>query len=352
MKKSVYHISILLMAAIIFTLGIVTFFSIRQLHSIERAYTTMPLRSDLRGHKELSILESPSIVRFLDKDRLLYVHENVLVVQSIKDSLDRKVLYGHTKPVQALDVSPNGKTIVSSSEDGTLRLWDVQTGSCLQTSLQMDTLSQPTWLMLMDVHYIQNGRKIITADMDGIKTWSARNCRLLSEKNRDYFYMRSGVIGPTGKTCCAYVTDGGFELMDTQKDVILYNHKEEGRILCYSPDGEVLLFANEGNGNMMGWDVSILHRKKGKIVAMIPFLREGVPTTCAAFSPDGKEVVSASEDGMIYVWNAKTGTLRESFPSGEEYIDGVCFDMTGTCILAFRNISNRVHIWGPREWMI
>ena len=39
---------------------------------------------------------------------------------------------GHTAGVQSVCVSPDGKRILSGSDDGTLRLWDIQTGAQLR----------------------------------------------------------------------------------------------------------------------------------------------------------------------------------------------------------------------------
>lgn len=351
MKQKTSTIIIAIMALVIIALGMVSFFSIRREQRIERAYATIPLRDDMRGSYELHFPDTVSNVRFLDEERLLYLSGNTLIIQSIEDSLERTVLIGHSKRVNQWDVSPNGKTILSSSEDGTIRLWDARTGALLHTSEQLNTLSQPSAQTLMDVRFIKKGKKIISADREGIKTWGARNCRLLSSIDRNYFNGHHGLISPDGRTCCTQTEEGGFDLMDIKKGIYLYRQKSEGRPLCYSPDGRMLLVADD-NGRMLGWDVPILQNKKGNVLEMIPFVGSDSSMKCAAFSPDGKEVVSVSQDGMIHVWNAETGTLRESFPSGIADVVGVCFDTKGTRILVYGKGSNCVEIWGPRVWVV
>src|SRR5262245_4891340 len=42
---------------------------------------------------------------------------------------ERLTLRGHTAGLQSLAYSPDGKTLASSSRDGTIKLWDVATGT-------------------------------------------------------------------------------------------------------------------------------------------------------------------------------------------------------------------------------
>lgn len=43
-----------------------------------------------------------------------------------------RVLEGHTNPVTAVALTPDGRRTVSGSEDRTLRLWDLNSGQCLR----------------------------------------------------------------------------------------------------------------------------------------------------------------------------------------------------------------------------
>ncbi|MEO0455388.1 MAG: NB-ARC domain-containing protein [Cyanobacteria bacterium P01_A01_bin.114] len=44
-----------------------------------------------------------------------------------------KTLQGHHGVVRAVDVSPDGQTLISASDDGSLKRWDIQSGQLLQT---------------------------------------------------------------------------------------------------------------------------------------------------------------------------------------------------------------------------
>jgi WD40 repeat protein len=50
-----------------------------------------------------------------------------------------KVLHGHTSWVRSVSFSPDGRVLVSGSQDETIKLWDVKMGECLKT-LRADRL--------------------------------------------------------------------------------------------------------------------------------------------------------------------------------------------------------------------
>ena len=54
-----------------------------------------------------------------------------------------KTLTGHSNNVFAVSFSPDGRQIVSGSEDRTLKVWDAQTGQMLQTIVDHKNGSLP-----------------------------------------------------------------------------------------------------------------------------------------------------------------------------------------------------------------
>jgi WD40 repeat protein len=44
-----------------------------------------------------------------------------------------RTLKGHTKTVRSVAFSPDGRLLASGSDDGTVKLWEVATGSLVRT---------------------------------------------------------------------------------------------------------------------------------------------------------------------------------------------------------------------------
>lgn len=333
---------------------------------LRHAFETMPLRDDLRKETVVEISEPVGLVRLLDSAHLLYTSGNDLIIRRFRSgekldgsfpaSIDTtgpeiRILRGHTATVSALAMSPDGKKIASGAEDGTLRIWDARTGVLLAVSEPLDPRDQPAWTMMMDICFTHNGKHILTADMYGIKEWRARDCHLLKEEESDIFYMRWGLVAPDGKSCCAPIIQQGYEVTD-RRGGQLYATEADSEPLCFSPDGSRLLVADVNDGVMRSLNVRRMLKRNGTF-GLTSFLGGNAPMRCAAFSRDGKQLVSASADGKVYVWNAWEGCLRETFDTGEgPHLTSVGFSPDGTWLIAANTWDGRIHIWGPRVWVL
>ncbi len=49
----------------------------------------------------------------------------IVILNAVKGWWERKFFYGHSKDINSIVYSNDGKTVVSGSDDKTIKLWDV-----------------------------------------------------------------------------------------------------------------------------------------------------------------------------------------------------------------------------------
>jgi U3 small nucleolar RNA-associated protein 13 len=75
---------------------------------------------------------------------------------------------GHRRPISSLDISPLDKTMVTSSQDSTIKLWSLQDGSCLQT---LESNTPP-----LCVSFLASGLQLVATTLSGLlQLWTIRD---------------------------------------------------------------------------------------------------------------------------------------------------------------------------------
>ncbi len=220
-------------------------------------------------------------------------------------------LKGHTSEVYFTTFSPDGKQIVSASWDNTVRIWNVETGKEIR-KLEGHTNR------VFSAAFSPDGERIVSASSDHtVRIWntlSGKEIRKLDTGDSVNF----ATFSPDGKQIvsafmysennpvCIWDTETGEEILS------LVGHTAYVSSAAFSPDGKRIVSASADN-TVRIWDV-----ETGKEIRK--FEKHTDQVNSAAFSPDGKRIVSASDDKTVRIWNAETGEEIHRF---EEYSNDV-----------------------------
>lgn len=138
---------------------------------------------------------------------------SIVVVDVVTQKVVR-VLYGHSNRITGMDFSPDGRWIVSTSLDGTLRTWDLPTGGCI------DGIRLPS--VATRVKFSPIGDYLATTHVtgNGISLWTNRaqfrpvSSRHIDEADFATAYLPS-VSGDGGVT----MVDGALEQPEEDRDL-------------------------------------------------------------------------------------------------------------------------------------
>ncbi len=212
-------------------------------------------------------------------------------------------LSGHTKRIRAVDVSPDGKTIATGSLDGTVRIWNAETGEELR---KFDFETNDKGTEINDVSFSKTGDKLAVIGFEILsvidtKNYKQINTNLTQFADKNVFLSGWKVaFSPLGKTLAIGNYFGEVIFLDSDKLSIikvLRNHQVNVKSLAYSPDGKILATGS--------WDrtVKFIDVQSGEVVNELKGHFAGIHEL--AYSPDGKILATASGDFNVNLWNAE-----------------------------------------------
>uniref|UniRef100_A0A672NRL3 Small ribosomal subunit protein RACK1 n=1 Tax=Sinocyclocheilus grahami TaxID=75366 RepID=A0A672NRL3_SINGR len=238
----------------------------------------MTVRGTLKGHNGwvtqiATTPQFPDMILSASRDKTVIMWK--LTRDETNYGIPQRALRGHSHFVSDVVISSDGQFALSGSWDGTLRLWDLTTGTTT--------------------------RRFV---------WNLANCKLKTNHIGHTGFLNTVTVSPDGSLCASGGKDGQAMLWDLNEGKHLYTLDSGDVInaLCFSPNRYWLCAAT--GPSIKIWDL------EGKII--VDELRQEVITTnskaeppqCTslAWSADGQTLFAGYTDNLIRVWQVTIGT--------------------------------------------
>ena len=236
-------------------------------------------------------------------------------------------LTGHEDVVYSATFSPDGKHIVTASADKTARLWHGETGKLIGYPLTGHTAS------VLSAAFSPDGRHIVTASVDKtVRLWHRETGNPIDEPLAGHSSsVLSAAFSPDGKRVVTASLDNTARLWDAEigrpVGEPLTGHEAAVWSAAFSPDGKRIVTASADRTARV-WDADT-----GKRVGE-PLTGHEDSVSSAAFSPDGKRIITASQDKTVRLWEVETGkAVGEPLTGHRDAVWGAVFSPDGKLIL-------------------
>jgi WD40 repeat protein len=230
---------------------------------------------------------------------------------------------GHTDFLRCAVFSPDGKYILTASDDCTAKIWDVTSGKLLHNLTGHSS-------KITSAQYSPDGKKIVTASEDNTaRVWDASTGKLLFVLKGHSGRVNSASFNPNNTTIVTASLDGTLKLWNSNTGGMIHSSENSGSsadLAQYSPDGKYIASALEGPA------IEIF---ESSTAGMIRGIQEFGLITSLKFSPafPGKsswsnELLITTEYQRTSLWDFKTGKLIQSF-AHEAPVYEACFSPDG-----------------------
>jgi eukaryotic-like serine/threonine-protein kinase len=228
----------------------------------------------------------------------------------------------HAGEVQFASFSPDGKTVVTASADGTAQLWDVATGYPRTEPLRHDD-------RVLFAAFSPDGTTVVTASADRTaRLWNAATGQPRSDPLRHERAVLLARFSDDGTTVFTVDDNAArhWDVVSGRPTGTVIRHGLDLAVVKISPDGRTLLVAGHDKTVQL-WDTET-GRQRGA-----PLLHPDVLWS-AAFSPDSKTLATGCGDKKVRLWDVATGRSLRTPLDHDHPVWSIAFSPDGTTIVA------------------
>jgi WD40 repeat protein len=242
-------------------------------------------------------------------------------------------LAAHQDIIRSVAWSSAGDLLLSSSYDGTAKVWDLRTGQEFRVIADQGSLAGALWS--------PSGNRFVTLSWNNAaKVWdvvTGEELVVLDERNQ---LLVTAAWSAGGESLVTISEQGEVILWDALTGEALQRFGNIGPAfqLEWAPSGHQ--FATSGlSGTARVWSLSS------------PMKRLEIPersTYAVSWSPDGRQVARAYEDGQIKLFDGQTGQIERVIRSDHQGSFGMSWSPSGRQLLTV-GLDGAARIWDTQS---
>jgi WD40 repeat protein len=294
-------------------------------------------------------------------------HDKTLKVWNLKTGELVDTLTGHYGSVNAVVLTPDGSKLISGSSDCSLKVWDLKSAEVLYTLVghrasvtaativftqnkqwvisgsyndtlrvwNLETREEELTLgesdMVWSIAATHDGQRVISASQNGtlsvwkVGTWE-KECTLKGHSEP----VRTVAVTPERKQIISGSSDGTLKIWKIgtwENEATFTAHTAWVLAVAVTPDGKQIISAsgnNLSNENLLKvWNIEKCELQFSSNNEHGINNGHSDSVEVIAFTPDGKEVISASKDGNLKIWEVETWENKDTFKGHSKSADAM-----------------------------
>jgi WD40 repeat protein len=260
-----------------------------------------------------------------------------IIVCTAKDKHVLFILDGHSLSVNAVDISPDGKYLVSGSDDQTLRIWNLANGESVH-------ILEGHQGAVSDVVFSPDNKTMASCGEDQtIRIWNFQDAHVLQALKGHTSTVLSLSFSPDGRFIASGSFDKTVRLWEIKTGELIRTyegHQRHVTSVAFSPDGQSIASASDDN-TLRLWSI-----QKRDVIRV--FHGHSSTVTSVVFSPNGDIIASSSFDHSVRLWNIQNGHPVNIFKGHNDSVYDVIF-MANPRYLASASVDQSVCFWDTEQ---
>jgi len=278
-----------------------------------------------------------------DGEKIVTVSQDTIAphLWNLKGDLIAELIDGDKEGINTVAFSHDGKSILTGSRDGDVRLWDSDGNPSesfgVGSSVTSVTVSSDDYYFLAGSS--KGDIKLFTLIWNGnYNTKEIRNFKATPYEIQSIAFVPGGEDFITA-TSAGLVSK--WKIEGAQTMISLLEDKFDTYSMDMSPDGTMILLSS------LKYVPKILTRD-GRILKQLSGHKDKVD--CVMFSPDGKTILTGSADKTARLWNLEGKSITE-FKGHKGPVSSITFSRDGTKILT-GSTDSTIRIWNTNGTML
>lgn len=247
---------------------------------------------------------------------------------------------GHSRSVTILALSNDERLLASGSEEGVIKVWDIESGECLHT-----LRGHPS--NINGLAFTRNGKLVVSSSKNGlIKIWDNSNGVCLHTIDESPEEITSLVVTTDGKYVVFETSSGKIQSwrLDGQRKLHLIERTKGLRRVNLLTAENKCIISLTSDKTIKIWDVD-------REQSLFSLEGHDQPIFTTAMSLDGKRLISVSSTNILKFWDIERGVCLQTFSqklTGETKIIKVALTVSGKRALVVTD-DYKVKVWDPER---
>ena len=321
-----------LAATILVALGLLLLLQLKRNNELERA-------SRLASASSLQLGQNPELGLLLAREAV-EEDENEVTVEALRAALVESRLRGVIAPggrgggITSMAQARDRRTLVTGSRDGSVRIWDVASGTVLA-----GPFPGPKRRQVVDIEISRTRDRFLTAVAETTEIRSLPDGKLLGSVTPPEVpaVVDDADFSRNADSVAIVYRGGDLRVWRSRPgdDVVRMVGSVEPKAtsVALSPDGRLAIVTSDRGATAF----RTARRGRGREIVT-------GPTATATFSRNGARAVIAGRDGRVWLWDTRTGESPRRLGAHPQAVNSAIFNRAGD-IVATGSMDQTARLW-------